>query len=320
MSTKDNFNLGSLFWSGIADDRAGHMAGEAAKLGNLRAGDSGAMTKQGDVVGGCPRRAYVRSMLGIEAEVPEQNNLLMFEVGKANEVIWLDKLKRSWPGLIKQEEEIPISWTTGNGTKVTGRPDIVLCNAEGKPLLGIEHKAVCSLWTARDVTFEGTPKLKHLLQAAHYMWKLNVPYRLVYTQYVQYSFPDWAAKMFPAKHPAISLNDKGQPKAVLPHITIYELAFDKAGLIQYRIEGETRWTTAAVGRDDIERYYEFASVMAERKALGPRPAPVKADGSKAGYSDCNYCPLVDVCNSYENKWEKWHDEIKARYTGQGQSK
>ncbi len=81
---------------------------------------------------------------------------------------------------------------------------------------------------------------------------------MVYTQYVQYSFPDWAAKMFPAKHPAISLNDKGQPKAVLPHITIYELCFDKAGMIQYRIEGESKWTTAVVGKDDIERYYEFA--------------------------------------------------------------
>jgi len=123
--------------------------------------------------------------------------------------------------------------------------------------------------------------------------------------------------MFPAKHPAISLNDKGQPKAVLPHITIYELCFDKAGMIQYRIEGESKWTTAVVGRDDIERYYEFASVMAERRALGPRPTAVKADGSKAGYSDCNYCPLVEVCDKYENKWEKWHDEIKARYIGQG---
>lgn len=306
-------NLTQLFWSGIEDDRTQHKEKELAKLGNLRAGDSGAMTRGGDVIGGCHRRAYLRSFLGLEAELPDADSLLMFEIGKANELVWVDKLKRTWPGLIKQEEEIPVKWVTQRGVNVTGRPDIVLCRADGTPMLGIEHKAICSLWTARDVSFELTPKLKHLMQAAHYAWKLNIPYRLVYTQYVNYAVPgEWAAKMFPPAHPLVETNDKGAPKHVRPHVTIYEVGFDTNGIIQYRVEGSETWFKTKWATSDIERYYEFIAAMAEKKALGPRPTAVKADGKKASYSDCNYCPLLDVCDQYENKWEAWHEEIRKR--------
>jgi len=309
-----SFNLTALFWSGMDEDRKEHISGEATKLGNLRAGDSGGMTKTGDVIGGCHRRAYLRSFTGLEVDPPDADSLIMFELGKANELIWLDKLRRSWPGTIKQEEEIPIKWTTSTGVNVTGRPDTVLCDSAGKPKLGIEHKAICSIWTARDVSFEMTPKLKHLMQAAHYMWKLDIPYRLVYTQYVNFAIgADWMAKMFPASHPLVEPNEKGQPKHVMPHTTVYEIAFTKEGLIQYRLENTPAWTTTKWGRDDIERYYEFVSAMQERKALGPRPSPVKADGKKASYSDCSYCPLVDICDKYENQWEKWHDAVKKQY-------
>ena len=308
-----SFDLTKLFWSGMESDQKEHADKEVAKLGNLRAGDSGAMTKTGDVVGGCHRRAYIRTFLGAEAEEHDGDSLIMFELGKANELVWLDKLKRSWPGIIKQEEEIPISWTTTNGVKVTGRPDMVLCNADGKPMLGIEHKAICSIWTARDVSFEMTPKVKHLMQAAHYMWKLDIPYRLVYTQYVNYAIGgDWMAKMFPANHPYVEPNEKGIPKHVMPHVTIYELSFDNAGRIQYRPEGTDTYLTTKWTRDDIMRYYEFTAVMAERKALGPRPTAVKSDGTKASYSDCKYCPLLEVCDKCENKWEKWNEEVKKR--------
>lgn len=305
-----SLNLTSLFWSGITHDQDEHKGKEVEKLGNLRAGDSGAMTRGGDIVGGCHRKAYLRSVIGLESEEADNSSLLMFEIGKANELVWMDKLKRVWPGLIKQEEEIPTSWLTKSGVKVTGRPDTVLCKADGTPMLGIEHKAICSLWTARDVSIELTPKIKHLMQAAHYAWQLNVPYRLVYTQYVNYAIPgDWAAKMFPPGHPIVEVNEKGSPKHVKPHITIYEIGFDLNGVIQYRVEGSSEWFRTKWQREDIERYYEFVSAMKDRKALGPRPMAVKADGKKASYSDCSYCPLIEVCDKFENNWEKWHEEI-----------
>lgn len=321
-----NLNLTSMFWAGMNDDRHQHMEKEVAKVGNLRAGDSGAMTKGGDIVGGCHRKAFVRSMIGIEADPPTADRLIMFEVGKANELIWLDKLKRIWPGTIKQEEEIPIGWETSNGVAVTGRPDTVLCNAEGKPVLGIEHKAICSVWTAREVSFETTPQMKHLLQAAHYSWQLDVPYRLVYTQYTDFTMPEWSKKFFPVGHPLTEANEKGEVKKVLPHTTIYEIGFTKDGTIRYRLESPVGyhpdsgtvptpgpWTETVVGRADVERYYEFIAAMKDRKALGPRPAPLKPSGKNKGYSDCDYCPLIEVCNKYENNWEKWHDEVKKQF-------
>lgn len=304
-----NINLTNLFWSGIADDREKHSEGEVAKLGNLRAGDSSVMTKGGDIIGGCHRKSFIRSFAGIEGEVPEPDNLLMFELGKANELIWMDKLRRSWPGAIKQEEEIPIKWTTSRGVAVTGRPDIVLCKADNSPVLGIEHKAICSIWTARDVSFEVAPKVKHLIQAAHYAWKLGVPYRLVYSQYTNFAIPDWAGKMFPPSHPLVEVNEKGNPKHVKPHITVYEVGFGQGNVIQYRIEGAPTWSVTPWSTSDIERFYEYVSSMTEKKVLGPRPTPVKVDGKKASYSDCSYCPLVEVCDKYENNWEKWHEEV-----------
>ena len=312
-------NLTELFWAGMSDDRDKHAAGEAAKLGNLRAGDSGAMTKGGDVVGGCHRRSYLRSLGGVEVDPPSVDRLIMFELGKANEVIWVDKIKRSWPGIIKQEEEIPIKWTTANGTNVTGRPDMVLCHADGKPVLGIEHKAICSLCTAREVSFELTPQMKHLLQAAHYSWKLGIPYRLVYTQYTDFTMPEWSKKFFPPGHPLVEVNEKNEPKKVLPHTTIYEISFDDNGTIQYRLERaedskpDTAFTKTVLTVSDIERYYEFISAMGERKALGPRPSPWKPSGKNKGYTDCDYCPLANVCDQYENNWEKWHGEVKKLF-------
>lgn len=310
----NKIHLTKLWEQGLSHDRESHLEKEVAKKGNLRAGDSGAMSRQGDVIGGCPRRAYVRTQLGIEVDPPSRDRIIMFELGKANESIWVDKLKRVWSGLIKQEEEIPISWSTSNGTRVTGRPDTVLCDETGRPVLGIEHKAACSIWTSRDVSFEGNPKTKHMVQAVHYAWQLRVPYRLVYTQYVDYAMPDFAKKFFSPQDPRISVNEKGQPKAVLPHETIYEIDIGPTGQVRYRIESETDtpWTTAIFTTEDIARFYEFVSTMAQNKTLGPRPKSLKPSGVKMSYDECNYCPLKETCDKYEHSWEKWNNEVLGK--------
>jgi hypothetical protein len=306
-----SISLTKLWRDGLAHDRSAHVENEKAKFGNLRAGDSGAMLPTGDVMGGCHRRAYVRTQLGIEVDPPSFDRTIMFELGKANETIWMDKLQRVWWGTIKQEEEIPISWSTSNGTRVTGRPDIVLCDEKGKPLLVIEHKAACSIWTSRDVSFVGVPKTKHLVQAVHYAWQLKVPSRLVYTQYVDYAMPDFAKSFFPVGDPRVSLNDKGQVKAVLPHETIYEVEIGPKGSVSYRREGDERTPTVAVfSTGDIARFYEFVSTMAENKTLGPRPSSLKPTGEKMSYNECNYCPLFETCKKYEHSWEKWNEAVK----------
>jgi len=302
--------IAELWQQGMQNDRDQHLAKEQAKLGNLRAGDSGAMLQNGDVIGGCHRRAYVRTQLGIEVDPPSPSTSIMFELGKANESIWVDKLSRSWKGKIKQEEEIPIKWSTSHGVNVTGRPDVVLCDENEKPVIGLELKAACSLWTSREVSFEREPKTKHILQATHYAWQLNIPYRLVYSQYVNYAMPDFAKKFFPTDDVRVDLNDKGQVKAILPHHTIFEINVTPS-LVFYRMEGQDGgWSSTNFGYEDIQRYYEFVAIMDKKETLGPRPKSVKPNGKPMSYDECNYCPLLEHCNKYEHSFKEWTNAIK----------
>lgn len=333
------FSIASLLQQARAKDREDHKAGESQKLGTLRAGTSGILSEQGDIAGQCHRKAHLRS-LGIEADPPTSDRLIMFELGFANETVILEQLKSVLPGghVILCEEEIPIEWQTSNGMKVTGRPDLVICRVEQipdgpdmtitgistrTPVLGIELKSVHSMWTVRDVLFGRQPKLDHLVQAAHYMWKLGVPYRLIYKSYSQLGQgmaggkDGWVQKQFPrAGEPMsqyIEYNDKGGIKHFRQFEIVYSLRLHK-GRVQYQLENEgDKWTNTIITTADIERYFEFVSRMAEKQELGPRPLTLDAAGEKANYSTCNYCPLQNVCDSADkSKWtySKWLDEVK----------
>ena len=109
----------------------------------------------------------------------------MFAAGNLNEDAWFEWLGlSSYEGKILREEEVPSLWYTSNGTKVTGRPDIVLCSEAVvpedveasevrqfiqnddkyyEPLEGIELKLMCSFWTFRSVVLEGMPKFGHMI-------------------------------------------------------------------------------------------------------------------------------------------------------------
>jgi hypothetical protein len=181
-------NILSLYKQGqekISEERA---AEEEGKLGTLRGGGTGCITDAGEVVAKCHRLSHLRS-LGIQ-ESKGHNDKLMFEAGFANEDIWVDVLSASWKGSIICEEDIPTRWLTSNGTPVTGRPDLVLCEQEGddyKPVLGLELKLVSSPWSAYNKAAKQIPDIEHICQAAHYMWQLDIPFKLCYTSRANYS-------------------------------------------------------------------------------------------------------------------------------------
>lgn len=339
-----------------------HAAGEDKKLGTLRAGSSGTLSAEtGEIAGGCHRKSHIRS-LGMEVETPTEDKLIMFELGYANEDVIFDQLVQVLPEgqILLREEEIPIEWSTTNGTRVTGRPDGVICEVgyvviqEGielkvtnkpwdilpytgtppstevrhKPLMGIELKSVHSLWTARDVLFGQKPKMDHLVQACHYMWKLGTNYKLVYKSYSQLgqgmAGNEWIIKQFPApgepgseyvEYSYKTSRKTGQQVATIKHIKqfeiVYDLRLDENGRLEFCPEGSNDYYKTVVTVGDIERYYEYVSQMATSKDLGPRPSTIQLDGSKANYSNCNYCPLQAVCDSSEALgYEKWLEEVK----------
>ena len=298
---------------GIQNIQDEHNAAEVHKKGILRAGNTGLLLPDGSVIGKCARQTYLR-LDGISAGEDDASREFMFAAGRTNEDSWIDLLVRA--GIpndhIKREEEIPISWQTRSGRTVSGRPDIVL----GEPRLGafvptkgIELKLVSSLWTARDVAIKQEPKAMHLMQAAHYSWKLgDLPFELWYTSRADFAINGWAQKNFPkqdqpgAKY--CQYNEKGEPLKTIPFIVGYELDWNK-GVLEYRslTSPGGKWIPTIVTKKAIEDYFELVDSMTQEgnEQLPPRPLNVSASGEKGGYSICSYCPLQQVCDKKESQ-------------------
>lgn len=308
-----------------------HSAKEKEKYGVLRAGSTGIMSDEKEVAGACHRVSLLRSK-GIEVDPPTPDKYIMFELGYANEDVILKQIESTLPEgyTVLKEEEIPIQWNTSNGTKVTGRPDLVIFNTEGKPEVGLELKSVHSVWVARDILFKGQPKLNNLAQAAHYMWKLGLPdYKLFYKSYSQLgqgmAGNDWIAKQFPRsgepgsefiEYTEVSEAQKEKGKGpTIKHIkqfeVVYDLKWDRNGRLQYRNESSRGvWTSTIITKKSIEDYFEFVSRMELDKNLGPLPAAVDASGDKLNYTQCKYCPLQATCKEYQSKgYDKWMEQV-----------
>lgn len=299
--------------------RAAHKEGEVAKLGNLRAGSTGALSPDGEFIGACPRKSLLRSK-GVELDPPTTDKLIMFELGYANEDLILKDLELtlSEGETILREEEIPIEWVTKSGSKVTGRPDIVICRRDEAvtvPLLLLELKSVHSLWTSKGVLFERKPKLDNMLQAAHYMWKLGVPGKLIYRSYSQLgqgmAGNEWATKMFPKPgEPGSEWIDytkqkKDPSKYTIKHIkqfeVVYDLKFDSKGKLYFKLEQEEdfSWTPTIISSKAVENYFEAVGGMEKTDVLSARPLTLEYNGEEASYSNCNYCPLNETCTKLD---------------------
>lgn len=305
-------SISELHERAVVLEQKEHADAEISKLGNLRAGNSGVLLPSGATSGSCHRITYLR-MLGVAVEETSADRLIMFAAGNANEEYWTKKLTPTWPGKILRESEIPTSWLTSGGKKVTGRPDIVLCDDAGKPQYGLELKMVASVWTARTVAFEGQPKMGHIAQATHYMWQLGVPFKIVYTSYVDFAIPSWANKMFGGKPELVERNDKGDIKKVLPFYVVYDLRLDSRGVCQVAMEGTNNWKDTIVTVDGIRGYYESVAAIETTKNLLGRPETLDVFGEKENYHSCQYCPLSDICDlADEGKHDAWLEAVRKR--------
>ncbi len=328
-------NITKLLRDGRLRQQVEHAVEEQKKLGTLRVGNSGIRSPDSDdVAGSCHRKTYLRT-LGIEVERPDDSKLMMFELGYASEDIVVKTLQGSLePGhVILREADIPINWTTRNGTAVSGRPDVVICKQYSpdpadplvvqkvinQPVLGIELKSVHSVWSAKKYLFEQTPSLSNLCQAGHYMWKLGIPYRLIYKGYSQLGQGmSWAprmASMFPAKGEPMSeyldYNEKGMPLQVKQFEIGYQLELDQHGRLKYKSDLSDKWVSSLITVADIEGYYNYVAEMGERKQLGPRPMTLDAVGNKESYQMCKYCPLQETCDKHETKgFDTWLAEVR----------
>lgn len=188
-----------LFLRGLKLIAESDLGKEKASAGVMRGGNAGAvLEKRGDnymVVGNGLREAYIRTFLGFSEDF-KIDKRLMFLGGHANEDIWTKVLQKACEEeslTFKREEELGLSWEI-EGVKCTGRPDYVFFNKEGEPVRGLEFKQASSIWTARDVLINNQPKLSHLIQAANYSLRMNIPYELWYSNYVNHTSPGYYLK------------------------------------------------------------------------------------------------------------------------------
>lgn len=306
---KSSIDLEAMHWRGMREIVAEGDAAEAEKAGTLRAGNTGCVTEDSRVIGACHRITHLRS-LGIQSP-PALATQLMFAAGISNEELWQQVLERVWDGEILAEEDIPIRWETSNETLVTGRPDLVLCrkpeNGSPAPVLGLELKLVSSPFSGYNKIVKSIPDTKHVTQAAHYMWKLGVPFKIVYTSRSNYGLGNYhMAKKWDERH-AKYLNEEGFK--TIPYIKIFDLWAERGVVWCQPDDGEAFETEVTFA--GIERYYELVSQIGKGVSLGPRPESVNVRGDSS-YAMCSpkYCPFAETCDQYETDYERWLDEAR----------
>lgn len=327
------FTVLDAYKSGIKKMQDDHNAEEVKKLGILRAGNSGLLiANQGNkLIGPCARQVYLR-FKGIKTETIEDSKEHMFAAGRGNEDIWALTFAKGWPHKLLRETEVPTSWVTKNDTKVTGRPDMVLLDAEDKPVLGLELKLVSSVWTARDKLFQGEPSLEHICQATHYSWQTGIPFQIWYASRVDWPVVGWMQKNFPKDGEPGSeyceYNNKGEIKKVRCFLVGYELRVDpkdKTDFVYYRQIREDRttgpWIRSIVSVERIEDYYNYLSHLEQSNELPAEPENQTATGEKMNWKKSGYCSLSDTglcCAEYAsgpNKLDKWFSKLLSQYIG-----
>lgn len=317
-------NIGALLKAGFSHMQDEHAELEKTKIGILRGGNSGLADYDGTkwgVTGTCHRKTYLR-LKGIDLNDIDDDRHIMFGGGRTNEDFWYDLISRTYPHKILREEEVPIKWTTDNGTLVTGRPDMVLCDSAARPQLGLELKMASSLWTCREV-INGRPKQPHLIQAAHYSWKLGIPFQLWYTAYVDFAVTGWAQKHFPRQGELGSdycaYNEKGEIVKTLPFQIGFELRWEADGTLSFkRADTTDKWQHTIITSARISNYYNVVANMEEKDTLGPRPENLKFDGSKMSWNMCDakYCPLAATCDKFKDNssLRVWTEEVQKTIT------
>jgi hypothetical protein len=307
----DRPNLHGLLTKGQAELNRQHAELEVTKQGTLRGGSCGLVLEDGTICGKCQRMSLLRS-LGVDYP-PTDDKQLMFSAGVNNEDIVAELLANSgWAGKILRESECPVTMLLEGGGVVTGRPDIVLCDADSAPVLGLELKLASSAGTVMDVFVALAPKLDHLIQLGFYSANLATPFDLLYANRFECPVTIWDQKKIPAEHGAVMFDKRGKPNKFKCGYSVYETKYENEELY-YRHSTQEDWTKSIVTVGGLRRYYQqIVRMQAEQKLTG-RPVNLSATGEAGHWDKCDarYCPLSGVCEQYEGDYTQWLDQAKA---------
>ena len=311
-----------------------HAAAEKDKVGTLRGGTTGALTDKGEVVGQCHRKAMVR-FLGLQKR-DKGGGSAYFDMGIANELLVKLKLDKSWPGLIKCEEEIPMAWDL-EGTPVTGRPDMILGHYSNLPegakitkgvdgIEVVEGRPELSVTTnGLRVTHIGGEELKFVpevgvelksvgaINSAAGLFFDKKPKLANLLQAAHYSsqfkIPFYLVynSFVGGALPYWAQKQYGAKK-VDPFMMEFKVYITEKGVICYDTEdGKQHITHLTV--DSIKNFYRLVVDMVAKKTLYKRFTDRDVNNNPLPYSPCDYCPLQGACMNYEDDFDRWLDQI-----------
>ena len=273
-------------------------AEEATKTGALRIGNSGVVTADGRILGTCHRISMAR-LLGVE-EAKGRTTKILFQAGELLEEGFVQLLSESSATKVLRSDDISVV-TEVDGRKLMGRPDVVLADETGKPVLGVEHKAVLSLGTAQTVLLDRKPKAQNLAQTAAYSHYLGIPFVLHYTNAGFYP-------LYPSDKKKYGMSSIG------PFYRMFYTEW-RDGTLYYRADDSEEWVKTLITTKGIEDYFKLVNEMVTSKDLGPRVSSDYMDGTpnkwdKPGSlpSDCKFCFLNKRCQKFEDKqisFEEW---------------
>lgn len=265
------------------------------KTGNLRAGNAAYMLNNGRVnsANQCLRTTWLRWKGYRSSEEHPPNKLWMFKGGTGSEQIIAGLLKGAGLNVIMDAEyKIDI-----DGTVLSGRPDILLANADGKPVLGLELKKISSVWTAKEVINNAKPKTDHICQAAIYSYMVGVPYKLVYVQYDNYAA--FTLRGISEEAVNVDRDGKGKPINLAPHLKVYDIKTSDDGRILYKPESGRYWENTGISMQGILDYYRNVKALDESSKLPARPEHYDVQGEKGNYTACKYCPYAAACSNFK---------------------
>ncbi len=343
-------SVGTMVRAGMDKQTHNDAVKTYQERGRLRGGNAGAVIDYdlGKYAGNCARATMARYLGADAPHDPDKwrNTRLMLDNGRLVEAGFIDSLVLGLPAghTIKQDKEYPIladikappGFVDTNGNVVdhipfTGRTDVTLFDASGKPYCVVELKNLSSI--PYDVVYGEKPKFGHLIQLANYMRLTGCVGQLWYTLRVKFPIPQgWSFvdKLLPessdANNPGAEhtewkwkVTDRGTiqvPAAITPHMIGFHLKFDDTGVLYYTRASDTDpsdkptiWARTGITKQGIADYYESILVALHERELPPKNSTYDVDGSSGKFNPCLFCDWEAVCESAGKSYDDWEDMV-----------
>jgi len=136
---------------------------------------------------------------------------------------------------------------------------------------------------------------------------LDIPYTLIYTFNGQGSAPFWLKKEEKEKF-WTKTSAKGRVSYIVkPFKKEFRIGFD--GDAAYYLDETGKRYETTVTKSGIRDYFELLADMKASKSLYKRHSSRDLQGNPMNFNVCNYCPLSETCDQFENDYERWTDEV-----------